>query len=149
MLELDGVFTIGCNVAGDLNRLWQRFGIKFKRIRDNRRYCLIDNRSQKTGLQDLAAAYLGFHVDKSSQQANFNVKPPLDMRLQKYAFIDARLPLKINDAITSKLDGIGSINSARYPPNLRPGTLVTIKNRWLVGSKCRNSILGQAWQRCW
>ena len=82
ILELDCVLTVGCNVAGDIHLLRETFGIRIKRVRDNRRFCLQDDPSQKTGLQDLAATYLGVFVDKQFQTANYNVRPNLAKPLQ-------------------------------------------------------------------
>ncbi len=61
ILELDGVLIICCNIVVDLHKLLHQFGIKCKQVQDNRRYCLFDNPSQKTSIQDLAANYLGIY----------------------------------------------------------------------------------------
>ena len=64
IMELDCVVIIGVNIATDIHKLQDRFGIKFKRVRELRRYCLHDDPTQRTSLQALAANYLGVHVGK-------------------------------------------------------------------------------------
>jgi hypothetical protein len=126
ILELESVVIIGCNVAVDIHKLRKRFGIKFKRIRDIRRYCLLDNPSQRTSLQALTATYAGYHLDKSNQRANFNVKPKLAKHLRDYAVLDAIMPNIVDDAVTDRLVNTGNAN-ARYPCNLQPGDEICIK----------------------
>lgn len=142
ILELECVVIVGVNVATDLHKLRTRFGIKFKRLRELRRYCLNDIPSQKTSLQAMAATYLGLHVDKSHQRSNFNVKPPLAVPLQKYAVGDAILPLEIDDAITSRLVD-GGISSARYPPDLQPGVEIIIKIGGVEAAIAELEFLGE------
>ncbi|KAL7535177.1 hypothetical protein ACHAXR_006318 [Thalassiosira sp. AJA248-18] len=125
LLELDGILIIGCNVAGDLHKLRDRFGIKFQRVRDNRQYCLHDNPAQKTGLSDLGKTYCHVHVDKSHQRDNFNVKPPLVDYLQRYAMGDAMISLRIDSGITSNL--INTDDDLSHPLELEPGSEVIIK----------------------
>ena len=128
ILELDCALIIGCNVAGDIHLLRKTFGIRIKRVRDNRRYCLHDDSSQKTGLDDMAARYCGVYVDTSLQTASFNVRPPLALPLQIYAMGDAIISLRIDNAISKKLASADTTTaSTQHPPDLQPGTEVILK----------------------
>ena len=126
ILELDCILVIGCNLGNDISLLYKEYGIRVKAIRDNRRYCLHDNASQKTGLSDLAATYLGVHVDKSFQRESFNVQPDLALPMQLYAYGDALISLRIDDAISSRLTNSESVLE-QHPPDLQPGMKVMIK----------------------
>ena len=105
---------------------FQCTALRIKRVRDIRRYCLHDDPNQLTGLKDLSANYCGIYLDKSCQLSNWSISPPLPKFMQHYVMGDAFLPLNIDSTLTEKFVNSG-ITSARYPPNLRPGTRVIIK----------------------
>ena len=140
ILELSGVLIIGCNVVGDLHKLRREFGIQCTRVRDNRRYALFDNASQKTGLKDLAAAYLRLCVDKTHQRSNFRVHPPLAAHLQQYAVGDAILPPKIDEAITARLVGT---TFGTHPPDLQPNAEIIVKSGGKDAAKAILRFLGE------
>ena len=142
ILEHKNVVIVGCNVAVDVQKLRELFGISFKRIRDVGRYSLHDDPNQSTSLQTLAARYLGFHVNKDHQRDNFNVQPPLVDHLQIYAVSDAILPLKIDTAITDRLINTG-VNTHRHIAALTPGTEVIIRIGRVDAAVAKIEMIGE------
>ena len=144
ILEMPEVIVIGVNIAKDVHWLRDRFGIKIKRMRELRRYCLLDNPNQKTGLKDLGANYLGQHIDKNHQTSDFSVEPALAKPMRDYAMIDGILPILLDDAITAKLVNAGS-SSLAYPPDLQRGSTIIIK---IGGRRAAEATLEFLGDRC-
>lgn len=125
IMMLDCVVAVALKVSGDVNKIWERFGFRMKRMKEITALAAADDPSQPKGLADLSLKYCGYKIDKTNQTANFNVKAPLPPPLINYIATDVFGHEFVDDAITKKLKSSGRYDGCvKYPPNLPLGSEV-------------------------